>query len=129
VVDKIIDLLPLLSPKTEPQTSKETEELRLNPNIDEKIHTVKYLLNSFGLTAASSDVKISNVKRYALWVLHRARMNVKLTNPITREVWIDKRALTDYQQIREHLMTLNLLPNGHPLLSSEFKTETRELEK
>jgi len=129
IVDKIMNLLPLLNPKTEPQTSAETEVLQLDPDIDEKLRTVKYLLESFGLTAASNDIKVSNVKRYALWVLHKAKMNVKLTNPITREVWIDRKALLDYQQIREHLRTLNLLPESHPLLTSEFETNTEELKK
>ncbi len=119
--DKIMNLLIRLTPKTKPQTIEECQALQNDPDIEEKLNIVSSLLQEFNLHSASSDLKISNIKRYALWILHHAKQNIKLTNPITRAVYIDQRAICDYQQIREHLRSLELLPEAHPLLKSEFE--------
>lgn len=124
VIDKIMDHVSLLYPKTEPQTKEETQELEADPHVEQKLSAVRSLLEAFNLLSASRDLKVSNIKRYALWALHQAKMKIKLTNPITREVFIDRSALSDYQQIRDHLKHLDLLPEIHPLLHSEFENRS-----
>ena len=117
IADEIVNIVEtLVIPKTAPQTPEECEQLRHDPRIEMKIEEVKSLLMYLGLEQASEDVELSNVKRYALWVLHRARMDVKLTNPYTREVFIDERAKRFYEQVRKFLKGLDLLPQIHPLL-------------
>ena len=117
IADEIMNIIEgMVIPKTELQAPEECKILSEDPKIDEKIEEVKSLLNYFGMEKASEDVRVPNVKRYALWVLHRARMNIRLTNIHTRKVYIDKKAKFFYKNVREHLKNLELLPKSHPLM-------------
>ena len=74
--EKIINYLKGLD--ITPQTSEENEKLKNDPRIKQKVQIVKQLLRVYGFTLAANEIKITNVKNYAQWILHSAKQRIEI---------------------------------------------------
>jgi hypothetical protein len=126
LVEKIMKITEFFTPKSRPMTEREVERMKEDYRLKDKIDYVRSHLEQLGYIQASKDVDYKNIMQYAEWVLVGFRRKIRLTNPTTRKVTIDRFAERKFLKIWKQLIEQGLV---RFIISRDWAFQESDLDK
>jgi len=108
LVNRLMKLAEAITPKTEPASASQIQNLQANPRTPENIAFIKTELALKGYQNASENVTVENLLRYVQWIEHAYFVSIRRIDPITRKSCLYAPYIEEYEELLSQLRTREL---------------------